>query len=108
MWTRSHPDTYAAIYAQRTGVPIEVARTIVSWENPVLEPVDAKAVHDLRDVADRFLGFGVIPERVNIAPLVDATLFTGKSRAPAGTRKDILSFKWELMREVHKAEAILV
>jgi sulfonate transport system substrate-binding protein len=86
LWTRTHPDAYAAIYAQRTGVPIGVARTIVSWENPVLQPVDAKAVHDLQDVADRFLGFGVIPERVNIAPLVDATLFTGESRTPASAR----------------------
>lgn len=86
LWTRTHPDAYAGIYAQRTGVPIGVARTIVSWENPVLQPVDAKAVHDLQDVADRFLGFGVIPERVIVAPLVDATLFTGKFRTPGDAR----------------------
>jgi sulfonate transport system substrate-binding protein len=77
IWTRAHPDSYAAIYAQRTGVSIAVARTIVSWENPILQPVDAKTVHDLQDVADRFQAFGVIPQHVDVAPLVDATLFPG-------------------------------
>jgi sulfonate transport system substrate-binding protein len=74
-WTRAHPEAYAALYAKRTGVPIAVARTIVAWENPLLGPVDAPAVEALQRVADRFHAFGVLPQRVAIAPLVDATLF---------------------------------
>lgn len=78
VWTRAHPEAYAAIYARRTGVPIAVARTIVSWENPELRPVDARSVQDLQAVADRFYAFGVMPQKVNIADFVDASVFTGQ------------------------------
>jgi sulfonate transport system substrate-binding protein len=77
-WSRAQPDAYAALYSRQTGVPLPVARTIVSWEDPRLEPVSEAAVRQLQLVADRFYRFGVIPERVSIAPLADPTLFRGK------------------------------
>lgn len=74
-WSRAHPNDYAALYAKRTGVPIEVAATIVRRENPALLPPDRHIVEELQRVADDFYRYKVIPKPVRIAPLVDPTLF---------------------------------
>jgi sulfonate transport system substrate-binding protein len=78
LWSRAHPDAYAAIYSKQTGVPLPIARTIVSWENPVLQPVTPEAVRAIQQVADRFHAFGVIPEQVAIAPLVETSVFPAR------------------------------
>jgi sulfonate transport system substrate-binding protein len=74
-WSRANPEAYAALYARQTGVPIAVARVIVSRENPGLGPVTPQIVSALQTVADGFQSFGVLPQKVEIAPLVDTSLF---------------------------------
>lgn len=75
-WSREHPDAYAAVYAKQTGVPLAVARTLATWENPDLRPATPQDVADLQKAADRLQGWGVIPKRVDIAPVVELGFFT--------------------------------
>ncbi|PTQ10174.1 nitrate ABC transporter substrate-binding protein [Sphingomonas oleivorans] len=73
-WARANPEAYARIYAERTGVPIEIIRLVVRRQNPPLIAPDAAISAALQKVADNFYADGVLPERVEIAAYIDASL----------------------------------
>lgn len=74
-WSKAHPEDYAQIFSKRTGMPIAVARVVVSRENPTLAAPSPADVAALQKVADSFLSFGVLPARVDMAAVVDPTVF---------------------------------
>lgn len=74
-WSHANPDDYARIFARITGVTPEAARLVVAWENPELITPDREIVAELQRVADIFHAEGVLPGRVDVAPLVDPTIF---------------------------------
>lgn len=81
-WSRAHPDAYAAVYARQTGVPLSIAKVMVARENPSLVAPDAAIARELQTVADRFHREGVLPASVDVAPLVDATIFAAAAKQP--------------------------
>ncbi|MDG5496135.1 ABC transporter substrate-binding protein [Niveispirillum sp. BGYR6] len=76
-WTLANLDAYAAIYAQKTGVPLEVAQLVTRREDPRLQAADAGIAAELQKVADDFATEGVLPAPVNIAALIEPGLFKG-------------------------------
>lgn len=74
-WAAAHPDAYTRMFARVTGVEPEVARLVVTWENPDLLPPDAAIMGELQRVADTFHAEGVLPAAVTVRTLVDDTIF---------------------------------
>lgn len=58
---------------------------VVARENPTLIAPDREVIAELQRVADSFYAEGVLPARVDVAPLVDASVFeqsTALQQAP--------------------------
>jgi sulfonate transport system substrate-binding protein len=72
-WTESHPDQAAAIAARATGLPASLyLQQRRERSGPtVLGPVDAAAIASQQRIADTFAEAGLIPSRVDVAPLWD-------------------------------------
>ncbi|MEH3107902.1 MAG: ABC transporter substrate-binding protein [Sphingomonas fennica] len=79
-WAAAHPEPYARVFARVTRVTLPIARVVVGRERPTLIAPDAAVMRDLQRVADRFADEGVLPARVDVAPLVDATVFAEAAR----------------------------
>ena len=74
-WADANPEAWAAIVGKATGVPAAIyLQAYRERSAPTsLGPVDAVAVRSQQAVADVFAEAGVIPGRVNVAPLWDRT-----------------------------------
>lgn len=78
-WAFHNAAPYAEAYARHTGLPVEVARSVVGWDDPRLGPITPDIVADLQKVADLFAGLGVFPARVDVARIVDTSVFRAKA-----------------------------
>ena len=74
-WAFHNPAPHAEAYARHTGLPVGVARSVVGWDDPRLGPVTPEVVADLQKVADLFADRGVFPARVQVARIVDTSVF---------------------------------
>ncbi|MGX6601497.1 LLM class flavin-dependent oxidoreductase [Micromonosporaceae bacterium Da 78-11] len=63
-WSATHADEYAKIYSEKNGVPLEVAKVVVSWGSTALLPVDDKVVQRVQPVSDLMNSVGVLPTAV--------------------------------------------
>lgn len=75
VWANAHPDQYAQVFQQLTGLPPDVVRLVVGRDRPQLRAVDAGIVDQLQQVADAFFEAKLFPRRVDARQLVDASLF---------------------------------
>ncbi len=75
VWARAHPEAYAKIVVERTKVAPELATLIVARQNPLLVPPDAALIKPLQRVVDRFYGDGELPRHVDVASIVDASVY---------------------------------
>ena len=77
-WADANAAAWAKLVADATGVPAALyERQRLERSGPtLLAAVDAAAVASQQTVADRFLQAGVVPRRVDVAPLWDKTLNT--------------------------------
>lgn len=82
LWSRAHPDIYTQVFARVTRVSPAVARTAVARENPALIAPDEEIARELQVVADRFFAEGVLPRKVDVAPLFDPSIFADADRQP--------------------------
>jgi len=75
-WSDAHPAEWAELVAKATGVPAALyAQQRRERSAPTrLAPVDAAAIASQQAVADGFAKAGVIPKRVDVAPLWDTAL----------------------------------
>ncbi|GAB7127641.1 ABC transporter substrate-binding protein [Silvimonas sp. JCM 19000] len=75
-WQTAHPDLWAARASQITGVPgsIFLDEFHQRSTDPRLVKIDDAAIKSQQAVADLFADNGVIPKRVNVAPLWDKQL----------------------------------
>jgi len=80
-WSRAHPEQYLEVFTRVTRATPAVARVVVERENPSLIAPDHEVIAELQRVADSFYAEGVLPARVDVAPLVDASVFE-QSKAP--------------------------
>lgn len=74
-WSRAHPEAYAKIVVERTKVSPELAALMVARQNPLLVPPDEALIKPLQRVVDRFYGDGELPRHVDVASIVDASVY---------------------------------
>lgn len=71
LWAKTHPEQWATIYAQQTGVPQAVAKAAVP--NIVLTPIllNSSVISSEQKLADEFTSAGQLPGKVDMASFVD-------------------------------------
>src|SRR5882757_9101222 len=71
LWAKSHPDEWATIYAQQTGIPLHVAKAAIP--RLALTPIvlDDAVVASEQQLADAFTQAGQLPGKVDISGYVD-------------------------------------
>ena len=74
-WARQHPEEYARLYADQTGLSLDVTRLVVKHMNYRYVPIDDSAVRDHQEVADLYFKAGVIKRPVNASLAFDSTIF---------------------------------
>jgi sulfonate transport system substrate-binding protein len=75
-WAREHPEDYAKLYSNQTGLPIEVSRLIVQHLNYRYVPIDAAMIREHQEVADLYWRAGVIRQPLDVSVAFDASVFT--------------------------------
>ncbi|WP_194835611.1 ABC transporter substrate-binding protein [Nocardia sp. XZ_19_369] len=70
-WVNTHPEQWAKTYAELTGLPYDVALTVVKRGPYQDHPLDAAAIAAEQGVADAFADAGLIPRKVHIADYTD-------------------------------------
>ena len=74
-WATTHADEYAKVYSAKNGVPLDVAKVVISWGATALLPVTPDVVAKVQPVSDLMHGVGVLPVNVRVAEHVDTTVF---------------------------------
>ena len=74
-WAQAHPEDYAQVYAGLSRLPIESARAITANAAVAARPVSEEDVTALQRVADRAARDGILPQRVDVRAITDATLW---------------------------------
>jgi sulfonate transport system substrate-binding protein len=74
-WARQHPEEYAKLYADQTGLQIEVTRSVIRHMNYRYVPIDDSIIRDHQEVADLYLKAGVIKQAVNASAAFDRSIF---------------------------------
>jgi sulfonate transport system substrate-binding protein len=77
-WVYAHPEAWAKVWAQDTGLPYEVALASVKRTNASRVPVavDKPLIASEQQIADTFTALKLLPRKVNFAGFVD-TEFNG-------------------------------
>lgn len=75
LWARAHPADYVRVFAKATGMDPKLAQLVVDRQNPLLVAPDAAVINPLQRVVDRFHADGELPAHVDVASIVDASLF---------------------------------
>ncbi|KAA9018175.1 ABC transporter substrate-binding protein [Sphingobium limneticum] len=74
-WAQSHSEAYAGVFAKATGVDPKLAKLIVDRQSSVLVAPDAAVITPLQRVVDRFHADGELPVHIDVARIVDASVF---------------------------------
>jgi sulfonate transport system substrate-binding protein len=74
-WARQHSEEYAKLFADQTGLPIEVTRLVVKHMNYRYVPIDDSIIRAHQEVADLYLKAAVIRQPVNVSTAFDRTVF---------------------------------
>lgn len=85
LWSRTHTEAYTQVFARVTRVSPVVAKTVVERENPALVAPDETIARELQVVADRFFAESVLPQKVDVTPLFDPSIFADADRLPPYT-----------------------
>lgn len=70
-WAKAHPDEWARLYSQVTGIPVPVAAAAAPRLALNPTPIDDAVVGSEQKLADAFTTAGLIPAHVDIAPYLD-------------------------------------
>ena len=70
-WSVAHREEWAQVWAEETGLSIEVTRAAVAGGPDAPVPLDDKVVKSEQELADAFTEDGVLPGRVDFAKFVD-------------------------------------
>ncbi|GAA2000140.1 ABC transporter substrate-binding protein [Nocardiopsis rhodophaea] len=71
LWSAAHPDAYAKVWSQHTGLPDKVTRIAAERRAPAPRPIDTELIASEQDLADAFADAGEIPEAPVMADYVD-------------------------------------
>ncbi|QVQ50042.1 ABC transporter substrate-binding protein [Spiractinospora alimapuensis] len=70
-WSREHPDEYAEVWSEHSGLPVEVTRAAAERRQPTPRPIDDDLVEAEQRLADDFAEAGEIPQAPNFGDFVD-------------------------------------
>jgi sulfonate transport system substrate-binding protein len=65
-WARQHPDEYAKILSDETGVSVDVWKQAMKSQTPDVTYIDDAALSYQQNVADTFFQLGLIPAKLDI------------------------------------------
>ncbi len=84
-WVDAHPMQYAALWAKRANLDVDVATRWLSTSHQAIGPVDARAARDTQDTADFLTQQGVIPAHFDTEKVLDRSYADafGKDAKPA-------------------------
>jgi len=77
IWVNTHPDLYARVFAQVTGLPPDVASVIVWREQRQLQPIDEASIVTLQQVANVFTKEHVFENSIDVRPYFAANVWRG-------------------------------
>lgn len=80
-WAHHHPEEYATLYSNQTGLPIEVTRLVVKRMDYQFESIDDAIIQEHQAVADLYLKAGVIRQPINVSTAFDRSVFTNAAAA---------------------------
>jgi sulfonate transport system substrate-binding protein len=75
LWALQHPEEYAQLYSQQTGLTIEVTRVIVRHTRYRNVPIDDATIHEHQEVADLYFHAGVIHQPLDVATAFDRSVY---------------------------------
>ena len=73
VWIKSHPDGYAHVLSQQTGLPEDVARFVVTEYATTRVPVDAQLAQEERAILERYRRAGLIEHVPDLSGAFDAS-----------------------------------
>ncbi|GAB3213621.1 ABC transporter substrate-binding protein [Marinactinospora thermotolerans] len=71
LWSREHPERYAEVWSQHSGLPVEITRVAAQRRAATPRPVDDALVDSEQALADAFAEAGEIPSAPDIADVAD-------------------------------------
>lgn len=85
-WATANQADYAKAFAERNRVELAVAKVVVEQGPYALTPVTAEVVALAQSVADLAHDIGSLPSAIQVAPVVDASVFTAAAPTVSTTR----------------------
>jgi len=76
-WCLDHPDSYAEVFAQRTGVDPALAKLVVARGGSTIDPIDATVIATEQRLANDLVERGFWQKHLDISPAFDSTAFVG-------------------------------
>ncbi|WP_017612385.1 ABC transporter substrate-binding protein [Nocardiopsis salina] len=70
-WSREHPEEYAQVWAEHSGLPAEITELAAERREPSPRPVDAALIEEQQVLADNFAEAGEIPSAPDMSEFVD-------------------------------------
>lgn len=89
VWSSTHKEEWAAVWAEETGLPEDVTLTAVRKRDIQVVPVDQAVIDSEQEMADAFVDNELLPESFDVAPFfIDdfnefTAEFTGSPAAPS-------------------------
>jgi sulfonate transport system substrate-binding protein len=90
-WAATHAEEYAKVYSEKNGVPLDVAKVVVSWGATALLPVGPEVVARVQAVNDLMHSIGVLPTDVRVADKTDTSAFPVTAAAPSALAPSALA-----------------
>jgi sulfonate transport system substrate-binding protein len=59
-WSRAHPDAFAKMLAQETGLPLDIARASFDRSNRISKPIGAAVIRHEQDITNRYRNAGFL------------------------------------------------
>ncbi|KWW99556.1 ABC transporter substrate-binding protein [Carbonactinospora thermoautotrophica] len=84
VWANQHPEQWAKVWAQQTGLPYEAVLTAARRSTTVPIPIDDAVVASEQEIADAFADARLVPRRIRFADFVDRR-FNDVLPTPAAT-----------------------
>lgn len=81
-WVDAHPKEYAALWAKRANLDVDVATRWLSTAHQTIGPVDERAARDTQETADFLTRQGVIPAHFDTSKVLDRS-YADAFSAPA-------------------------
>ncbi len=71
VWANQHPERWAKVWAQQTGLPYDAVLTAARRSTTVPIPIDDAVVASEQEIADAFADAHLVPRRIRFADFVD-------------------------------------